>query len=236
MVRLRHEWRNVKIGYRSHRLEVIGSQFRLYGHGKPIWACVVRCDCGTCKIVNVKDIARGFQKSCGCHRVEVGRQLSATYGTTHGLTGSRLYVTWKNIKSRCNDPKQESYAYYGARGIQVCEEWQSSFVTFAEWAAAHGYRDDLQIDRRDTNGHYEPGNCRFVTSRENNNNRRNTPVVEAFGEQKSLAEWARDRRCAISYTQLWSRLFSARRKMQWTPEQAITTPPLHQSKRKQSVP
>jgi hypothetical protein len=71
----------------------------------------------------------------------------------------------------------QSYKYYGARGITVCDEWIKP-EPFLEWALANGYRDDLQIDRIDPDGNYEPTNCRWVTPKENANNRRSHVAKE----------------------------------------------------------
>jgi len=86
--------------------------------------------------------------------------------TTHGMTIGhdipRIYRIWQNMRRRCNDPSTRSFRDYGARGIRVCAEWESSFQTFYDWAIEHGYSDELEIDRIDVNGNYEPSNCRFV--------------------------------------------------------------------------
>jgi hypothetical protein len=75
------------------------------------------------------------------------------------------------MKARCQNAKRFGYAEYGGRGIAVCGEWQM-FIPFMQWALANGYGDNLEIDRIDVNGNYEPLNCRWVTRHENMMNRR----------------------------------------------------------------
>jgi len=83
--------------------------------------------------------------------------------TIHGQSDTRLYRIWSSMKMRCTGRGHDRHVreYYEA-GIRVCEEWQS-FLTFREWSETNGYRDDLEIDRIDVTGNYEPSNCRWVT-------------------------------------------------------------------------
>lgn len=83
-----------------------------------------------------------------------------------------------HMKDRCYNKNNEKYKHYGGRGISVCEQWRNSYVEFSEWAKAHGYADDLTIDRIDTNGNYEPNNCRWVDYTTQNNNKRNNKHKE----------------------------------------------------------
>ncbi len=140
----------------------------------------------------------------------------------HGGTHTRLHKTWIGMNRRCYDKTDNSYKYYGARGIVVCEEWRNSFIKFREWALANGYSDNLTIDRKDNDGNYEPSNCRWVTIKEQNRNTRNNRVMEAFGERKCLADWADDKRCVVEYCQLYHRV------KKWTGhitnEQILTLP------------
>ena len=87
-----------------------------------------------------------------------------------------LCLVWQAMKNRCYNPKSESYKNYGARGIEVCKEWQDR-ENFTIWAINNGYKKGLQLDRIDNNGNYEPNNCRWVTPKENSRNRRNTIVL-----------------------------------------------------------
>jgi len=92
----------------------------------------------------------------------------------HGLTGTSLYSKWEGMLQRTTNPKAPGYRFYGERGIRVCDEWRSDFKEFYNWAIVNGYKDELEIDRRNGNMDYCPDNCRFVTKSENSKNvRRN---------------------------------------------------------------
>ena len=94
------------------------------------------------------------------------------------------------MKNRCLNPKVERYKRYGGRGITVCDEWRNSFEDFRDWAMSHGYADGRSIDRIDSDGNYEPSNCRWVDMTIQANNKSNNLRVEIKGESKTLGEWA----------------------------------------------
>lgn len=98
------------------------------------------------------------------------------------INSNRLYRIYQNMKGRCTRTYNTSYHLYGARGIKVCDEWMVKgglgFRSFEKWALENGYRESLTIDRIDNNGNYEPGNCRWVTVKEQNRNKRNNIYVD----------------------------------------------------------
>lgn len=74
------------------------------------------------------------------------------------------------MRQRCNNPEARNYKWYGGKGIHCCLEWDD-FSTFFEWANAHGYADGLELDRKDSDKDYCPGNCQWVTKKQNIRNR-----------------------------------------------------------------
>lgn len=92
----------------------------------------------------------------------------------HGKSNSRIYKIYQGMLARCYNEKHIHYKDYGGRGIKVCEEWKKDKKLFFDWSEKNGYEDSLQIDRIDCSKDYSPENCRFVSSLENQNNRRCT--------------------------------------------------------------
>ncbi|WP_294662502.1 hypothetical protein [uncultured Ruminococcus sp.] len=152
------------------------------------WHCV--CDCGKEKDVRGDHLRSGKTTSCGCLRTELIKGL-AEKNAKHGMYDTRIYHIWQHMKQRCSPscPKHEIDNYYG-RGIKVCDDWANSFPTFYDWAISHGYSDDLSIDRIDSNGNYEPDNCRWATNKEQANNKRITKYITYNGETLPLSVWA----------------------------------------------
>ena len=87
------------------------------------------------------------------------------------MSGMRLVRIWQNMLTRCKNAHHRNWHRYGGRGITVCSEWENSAKAFIDWALANGYQPNLQIDRIDNDGNYEPSNCRFVTASVNQRNK-----------------------------------------------------------------
>lgn len=129
------------------------------GHSRR-W-CIAKCPfCG--KLIERRTQQIKSIKSCGCKSSE----LRSKHLYKHNSCYTRLYKTWMDMKTRCNNPKNKRYMRYGGRGIKICEEWLD-FTVFKEWALANQYDDTLTIDRVDNDGNYEPSNCEWVTIQEN---------------------------------------------------------------------
>ena len=135
---------------------------------------LVRCECGTERVVSLQGLKKGQATSCGCQRSERARRLGFAcrkHGHTKPGNPSPEYRSWIAMKTRCNNPNHRHFDNYGGRGIRVCERWVRSFENFL---ADMGPRPSLQysLDRIDSEGGYEPGNCRWATRSEQNRNRR----------------------------------------------------------------
>ena len=156
-------------GQRFGRLVVVEEAGRTK-HGFVLWKC--RCDCGQEVVVSSQHLRSGNTTSCGCFN----RERTSETHTKHGKTHHPLYSVWTAMLRRCGVYKgadDETRREYIDRGITVCEEWQN-FETFYTWAIEHGYSKGLQIDRIDNDRGYGPDNCRWVTPKQNANNRRDT--------------------------------------------------------------
>lgn len=156
-------------GQRFGRLRVVGD----IGRSKDrcvLWYCL--CDCGNNTTVTSRDLVSGHTRSCGC--LQKDRVHEIRY--VHGDGDARLYSVWKTMKKRCENPNCRSYKWYGAKGVVVCEEWHD-YSKFREWALNTGYdeyaiKGECTIDRINPHGNYEPDNCRWVTMKEQANNKR----------------------------------------------------------------
>ena len=199
-------------GQRFGRLVVLKQEETLK-LGVTRWLC--KCDCGEQTVTTTRALRSGLCRSCGCLHREAAREQGLK-STTHGLTGTRLYRIWANMKTRCYNKRNRNYARWGARGITVCDEWRDNFQAFYDWAMANGYDDSLTIDRIDNDKGYCPENCRWATGIEQASNTRKARHITFRGETYTLNEWAR--RLGIDAVTLFNRL------KRLPPEEAFTLP------------
>lgn len=168
---------------RAHNfIDLTGKQFGkltvIEFHGKDerrksIWKCL--CDCGKESLVPSTNLIGNRTNSCGCLVKEKARQNFHK----HGLTNSSEYRSWSAMIKRCTNPKHDKYQYYGGRGINVCEQWLTSFENFFN-DMGHKPSRNHSIDRKDVNGDYTPDNCVWTTTEEQMRNKR-IPVNNKSG-------------------------------------------------------
>lgn len=177
--------------------------YRLYNTKcKTKWLCV--CDCGNLKEVYITELIRGHTKSCGCLKRDTTISRNKRLRTTHGKTHTRLFNIWDAMKKRCYNKNVNNYKDYGGRGIKICDEWLHDFQAFYDWSISNGYDDNLTIDRIDVNGNYEPNNCRWLTHKQQQRNKRNNKNYTINGVTHCLSEW-----CNIhntNYKLVWDRI------------------------------
>lgn len=203
--------KSIAVGDKFYMLTVIRKTTDKDKSGEFLYEC--RCDCGDYTVARGSALKSGRKKSCGC----------LCRDRLHGLNKTRLYRIWSNMIQRCTNPKHDSFKRYGKRGITVCDEWRNDFLVFHQWALESGYDDSLSIDRVDNCKGYYPENCRWATSQEQTDNRRNGKPkgsnhnITYNGQTKSISAWSRE--LGINQNTLRGRIIRG-----WSIEKAFTTP------------
>jgi hypothetical protein len=200
----------VMIGVKNGRLTVIAAAGVVdwdADHRESLWKC--SCECGKEVVIPRSKIKRNI--SCGCSRK--GNKWASKWDI--GKNSRTLeYNSWKSMKGRCYNQNDPAYGKYGGRGILVCDEWNASFGAFREYMGPKPGLD-YSIDRIDNDGHYEPGNVRWASPKEQARNRRRQLKMVVDGETKMLAELAE--KSGVPYqTALW------RFKQGWSTERILT--------------
>jgi hypothetical protein len=133
--------------------------------GYSLWEC--QCACGNKSTVRGSNLRMGRTVSCGC--------FNAQSKIVHGHTYHYLRGTWSTIKYRCCNPKAKQWPDYGGRGITLHPAWQDLPTFVADILAEIGHRPNGKtLDRINNDDGYKPGNIRWATSREQNQNKRNS--------------------------------------------------------------
>jgi hypothetical protein len=145
--------------------------------------------CSVCKReLSLSEFSRHLGRKDG--RASRCRECNAAHGRQwyrrkQEITGG-LYSTWVAMRARCHNPKHDSFPSYGGRGVEVCREWRESFESFEAWAQQNNYKPGLQIDRIGNDKGYSPDNCRFVSVKENMQNKR--PRTRCIRTNPTLCE------------------------------------------------
>lgn len=152
-------------------------------NGTPLFRRV----CSGCGAVSLVD-SRRLEKKCSPCAMKDRR----THGLASGGSPHPLYKLLKNIDARCRYPSATHYAYYGGRGIRVCQEWRDDPAAFVKWAEDHDWRPGLEVDRIDVDGDYGPENCRLVSHKVNSQRTRRikTTPDQARTVKQHLADGA----------------------------------------------
>lgn len=167
------------IGKRYGKLTVV-SRSENNHKGNTMWLC--KCDCGKEKIALGYDLTHGRTVSCGCNNV------GKIAPTRKDLTGMRFgTLTVESISEEKSIRGNLSW-----NCVCVCDEWlqPGGFERFREWAFENGYNDNLSLDRIDNDGSYSPDNCRWITMKEQQNNRSDNVFLEYNGEIKTMKQWS----------------------------------------------
>ena len=193
-----------------------------------VWECL--CDCGNTFYCAGQRLNSNRIVSCGCKSKE----------KQHFACSLPIHKCWDTMITRCTNKNSDSYNLYGARGITVCDEWigknPKGFSNFYDWAMANGYSDEklpngrrkYTLDRIDNDKGYSPDNCRFVTEKEQQENKRNRLYICYNGENMLVTKVA-------EINGINKRVFSSRIASGWDIEKAIKTPIRTFSKKRKHI-
>lgn len=181
----------VQIGDRHGRWTVIAEAPQAVNSaGYKTRRVLCRCDCGVEKVQAPNTLRYGSTRSCGCLQREAASKSRRKHGATaNGRRPPREYMIWLNMRSRCRNPANKGFAYYGGRGIEICDRWFDSFEAFM---ADIGPRPshNHSVERKDNDGPYSPDNCKWASKKEQARNTRRSRIIWVRGEPRVLAEIA----------------------------------------------
>lgn len=168
----------------------INSLNRRVQHGDTFWNCTCLL-CGTEYVRSRHNLLKHKEDAnCGCLCKEKSRQTKKEHSMKLKPYGDKIEKIYTCMKKRCYSPFNRSYQHYGAKGITICDEWLNDKWAFYKWAIENGYKDGLQIDRIDNSKGYSPDNCRWLTHKEQQNNKTNNRYVDYQGKRYTVSELA----------------------------------------------
>ena len=219
-----------KKGTRHGRLVVIK---RIVRNGKLTNKVLCQCDCGNKSKTNIDGLVYGTASSCGCINREgtAKRNKDTAKFRSFCTKHKRTYAAWNSMKSRCLNPKQKSYEYYGAKGVKICEWLTESPWNLLKLVGERPEGKNNSLDRFPIHdGHYTCGKCkecivngwklniRWATRKEQSLNRGDFNVyITAFGETMTKSKWME--KSGLGWSCITGRL-----RRGWGPEKALTTP------------
>lgn len=209
----------------KHHIDLTGKRFGRLVVLKPkahrYWLCI--CDCGNEKPIRQDHLLHGKITSCRCFQREVVSKIATTHGACKNGNRSNTYSIWSKMRSRCHNPSDKLYRYYGARGISVCKKWRNNYAEFVKDIGERPCKS-LSLDRINNNGNYEPGNVRWATRDEQATNKRNNLNVTYKGRTMCVAAWSRI--VGLNKTTLYRRIVAG-----WPVEKAMTLPTMQSGNR-----
>lgn len=205
--------RHPKLAGQTFGRLLVMSEHGINNSGKRTWLC--QCSCGRKTIVPTGSLRSGNTSSCGCLIVETTIKRSTVHGHSRSRKRSGAYASWAWMKSRCLNPADTRWIYYGGRGVTICERWMKFENFFADMGdRPHG----MTLERKNNLLGYAKSNCVWASPTEQANNRRGNHIIEFLGKKQTMAQWSRE--LGISSRKLKDRLG----KLRWTIQRALTTP------------
>lgn len=131
---------------------------------------VYKCKCGNEKIIRDDGVKNNSVRSCGCLSHEKKLKNFVTHGQCKNGKTTKEYNAWKSMRARCKNKNVKQFKDYGGRGITYSKKWE----IFENFLNDVGFAPDknLTLDRIDNDGNYEPGNVRWATRKQQQQNRR----------------------------------------------------------------
>lgn len=181
------------------------------------WKCV--CDCGATVVAQANNLQSGNTNSCGCLKDDNVKEACKT----HGLSDTYWERIYYGIRRRCYLKHSRNYHRYGGRGIKMCDRWLSGEGGLS---GIECFRDDMgdrpssshSVDRKDVDGDYEPGNCRWATQKEQGNNTSYNVLITVGGVTRTAKQWS-------EITGIGDSTIRNRIRCGWDPDDAVNSPP-----------
>lgn len=174
---------------------IVGTRIGLYD---VIYECDFKSNDGH-RMFHIKCSECGWESNVQMHQIKfLGKvckhtNLAGQYSTEKAKViwkNKRIYHIYQGMIQRCYNPNDKDFDNYGGKGIKICDEWLKNPVAFELWSLNHKYKDNLTIDRIDSNKDYCPENCQWITLGENSR-RANANFIEVNGKTLSGTQWAK---------------------------------------------